>query len=51
MTRIPTRSEAQAIQAALRMTTETLAHSLAQGSTLTPAWSDYEWRVARAAAA
>jgi len=45
------RSETQAIQAALRTTTETLAAALAQRTTPTPRWSDYEWRIAKAAAA
>lgn len=46
-----TKYEARAIQAALRATTETLAHALARGVAPTNAWSDYEWRVARATVA
>ena len=41
----------KALQAALRKTTETLAHELAQPSESAPVWSDFEWLVARAAAA
>ncbi len=41
----------KALQAALRKTTETLAHELAQPSESAPEWSDFEWLVARAAAA
>ncbi len=46
-----TKSETRAIQAALRATTETLAHALALRAAPSIAWSDYEWRVARAAVA
>ncbi len=46
-----TKSEARAIQAALRATTETLAYALARKAAPTTAWSDYEWRVARATVA
>jgi hypothetical protein len=46
-----TAAEARAIQAALRTTTETLAHSLAGRSAPAAEWSDYEWRIAKATAA
>jgi hypothetical protein len=36
------------LQATLRKITETLAHELARPSRLAPAWSDFEWTVARA---
>jgi hypothetical protein len=39
------------LQAALRKTTETLAHELAQPTESAPEWSDFEWRIARAVAA
>ncbi len=39
------------VQVALRDTTETLAHSLSHPGVSVPGWSDFEWRVARAAAA
>ena len=39
------------VQVALRKTTETLAHWLARPTPDVPDWSDFEWRVARAAAA
>ena len=39
------------VAAALRKTTETLAHELAQPSSVPPLWSEFEWRIARAAAA
>jgi hypothetical protein len=41
----------KALQAALRKTTETLAHELAQPTSSAPVWSDLEWRIARAVAA
>jgi len=40
-----------ALQAALRETTERLAHELAQPSDSAPEWSDFEWRIARAVTA
>jgi hypothetical protein len=40
-----------ALQAALRKTTETLAAELARPTRIVPAWSDFEWTIARAAAA
>jgi hypothetical protein len=39
------------VQEALRATTERLAHELAQPTNITPSWSEFEWRTARAAAA
>jgi hypothetical protein len=39
-----------AVQAALRTTSETLAHELAHPSAQAPDWSGFEWRVARAVA-
>jgi hypothetical protein len=39
------------VQEALRVTTERLAHELARPSPITPSWSEFEWRAARAAAA
>ena len=39
-----------AVQAALRTTTETLARELAQPRALAPEWSEFEWRVGRAVA-
>ena len=36
---------------ALRKTTETLARELASPSSATPAWTDFEWRIAEAASA
>jgi Uncharacterised nucleotidyltransferase len=39
-----------AVQAALRTTTETLARELAQPHVLAPEWSEFEWRVGRAVA-
>ena len=39
------------VQAALRATTERLAHELACPTDITPSWSEFEWRAARAAAA
>jgi hypothetical protein len=39
------------LQTALGRTTETLARELAQPTRQAPAWSDYEWSVARAVAA
>jgi hypothetical protein len=39
------------VQAALRKTTETLAKELACPTATAPAWSDFEWRAARAVAA
>ena len=41
----------KALQAALRKTTEKLAHELAQPSESAPEWSDFEWRIAGAVAA
>ena len=41
----------KALQAALRKTTETLAHELAHPTESAPEWSDFEWLVARAVAA
>lgn len=38
------------IQAALRKTTEALAHELGRPGTSAPAWSEFEWRIARAVA-
>ena len=40
-----------AIQAALRKTTEGLAHQLGRPGPQTPDWSDFEWRIARAVSA
>jgi hypothetical protein len=42
---------ARTVDAALRRTTETLASELAHPSGVVPDWSEFEWRVARAAAA
>lgn len=39
------------VQAALRTTTELLAEELARPTAQAPAWSEFEWRIARAAAA
>jgi len=39
-----------AVQTALRKTTETLASELAQPGPVAPQWSEFEWRVARAVA-
>jgi hypothetical protein len=39
------------VQAALRKTTEALANELAHPTGVTPDWSEFEWRAARAAAA
>jgi hypothetical protein len=39
------------VQEALRTTTETLAHELGHPTDVTPSWSEFEWRAARAAAA
>ena len=39
------------VQSALRTTTERLAHELAHPTDTAPAWSEFEWRAARAAAA
>jgi hypothetical protein len=41
----------RALQAALRKTTEALAHELAQPTESAPEWSDFEWRIARAVTA
>lgn len=41
---------AQAVRAALRMTTDRLAAELAQPTSHAPAWSDFEWRTAMAVA-
>src|SRR4029077_16921272 len=41
----------RAMQAALRKTTETLAHELASPGDVAPDWSETEWLVARAVAA
>jgi hypothetical protein len=46
--RIP---ETNVVQAALRTTTEKLAEELAQPTDVAPAWSEFEWRTARAAVA
>lgn len=46
--RIP---EANVVQAALRTATEKLAQELGQPTDVTPTWSEFEWRAARAAAA
>ena len=43
--------DAEVVQAALRSTTEKLAHELARPTDTAPTWSDFEWRAARAAAA
>jgi hypothetical protein len=39
------------VQQALRATTERLAHELACPTNITPSWSEFEWRAARAAVA
>ncbi len=39
------------VQAAMRTTTERLAHELACPTDITPSWSEFEWRAARAAVA
>jgi hypothetical protein len=39
------------VQEALRKTTERLAHELGMPTEVTPSWSEFEWRAARAAAA
>jgi hypothetical protein len=39
------------VQEALRATTERLAHELASPTNITPSWSEFEWRAARAAVA
>ena len=39
------------VAAALRATTETLAHELASPSATAPDWTDFEWRIAEAASA
>jgi hypothetical protein len=39
------------VEAALRKTTERLAHELASPSNLAPEWSDFEWRIAQAVTA
>ena len=39
------------VQAALRKTTERLAHELGRPTEITPSWSEFEWRAARASAA
>jgi hypothetical protein len=39
-----------AVQLALHRTTEFLAHELAQPHPVAPEWSEFEWRIARAAA-
>src|SRR5580698_5375038 len=39
------------VAAALRKTTETLARELSLPSSRAPLWSEFEWRIARAAAA
>lgn len=39
------------VQEALRRTTERLAHELGKPTDVTPSWSEFEWRAARAAAA
>ena len=51
MARVPDLPPPKALQDALRKTTETLAHELAQPSDSAPEWSDFEWQIARAAAA
>jgi hypothetical protein len=43
--------EAAIVQAALRTTTEKLAHELACPSDVTPRWSEFEWHAARATVA
>jgi hypothetical protein len=43
--------EASVVQAALRTTTERLAQELGQPTDVSPTWSEFEWRAARAAAA
>ncbi|HVW68060.1 MAG TPA: nucleotidyltransferase family protein [Steroidobacteraceae bacterium] len=48
MTATPSRA---AVQGALRVTTERLAGELARPTRQRPDWSDFEWRIARAAAA
>ena len=42
---------ARIVQEALRATTERLAHELACPTNITPSWSEFEWRAARAAVA
>ena len=42
---------AHTVQAALHKVTETLASELARPTESTPSWSEFEWRIARAAAA
>jgi hypothetical protein len=42
---------ATVVQDALRATTERLAHELARPTDVTPSWSEFEWRAARAAVA
>lgn len=42
---------ATVVQEALRATTERLAHELARPTDITPSWSEFEWRAARAAVA
>ena len=42
---------ATVVQDALRATTERLAHELACPTDITPSWSEFEWRAARAAVA
>ena len=51
MTDAPYLPPPKALQAALRKTTETLAHELARPTDLAPEWSDFEWQIARAVAA
>lgn len=51
MARVPDLPPPKALQDALRKTTETLAHELAQPTDSAPEWSDFEWQIARAAAA
>jgi len=51
MTGAPKLPPSKALQAALRKTTETLAHELASPTDTAPEWSDLEWQIARAAAA
>src|SRR5262245_42333391 len=46
-----TRASLKSIRAALAKTTETLARDIVQPGTQAPAWSDFEWRVAKAVAA
>lgn len=43
--------DANSLQAALRLTTEHLAHEIAAPSVAAPDWTDLQWRMARAAAA